>query len=391
MSDPQKPELPEADDGHKAEKSFGQTFKGWFSRKKEDDEAPATEAEGLSPSDLGSGEPAPEAMLEAVVASQVAVAEAAPLEAPEPESNWLSRMKSGLSRTRSSFSNGMATLLIGAKEIDDELLEDIETQMLVADIGVDATRAIIGRLTERVQRQELTHSHALYKALQQELAELLAPKVAPLVIDSTKKPYVILMVGVNGVGKTTTIGKLAKRLQKEGKSVMLAAGDTFRAAAVEQLQVWGERNGIPVVAQGSGADSASVAFDALSSARARGVDVLIVDTAGRLHTKSNLMEELKKVKRVLQKLDETAPHEAMLVVDAGTGQNALNQVQEFDQAVGLTGLTITKLDGTAKGGVLFNIASRSQVPIRFIGVGEKIDDLRPFEARDFVEALFEQE
>ncbi|MBL0229435.1 MAG: signal recognition particle-docking protein FtsY [Moraxellaceae bacterium] len=307
------------------------------------------------------------------------------------EDSFFGRMKVGLTRTREQFSNGMVTLLIGGKEIDDELLEEIETQMLVADMGIDATRTIIDRLTERVSRKELVYSNGLYKALQQELVELLAPRVKPLQIDTTKKPYVILMVGVNGVGKTTTIGKLAKRLQFEGKKVMLAAGDTFRAAAVEQLQVWGERNGIPVVAQSTGADSASVAFDALQSAKAKGADVLIVDTAGRLHNKGHLMEELRKVKRVLQKVDGTAPHEVMLVVDAGTGQNALNQVQEFDQVVGLTGLTITKLDGTAKGGVLFNIASRSHVPIRFIGVGEKIDDLRPFIAKEFVAALFQTE
>ena len=310
---------------------------------------------------------------------------------PAADNSFFGRMKVGLSRTREQFANGMVTLLIGGKEIDDELLEEIETQMLVSDIGVDATRTIIDRLTERVSRKELVYSNALYKALQQELVELLAPRVKPLHIDTAKKPYVILMVGVNGVGKTTTIGKLAKRLQFEGKKVMLAAGDTFRAAAVEQLQVWGERNGIPVVAQSTGADSASVAFDALQSAKAKEMDVLIVDTAGRLHNKGHLMEELRKVKRVLQKVDGTAPHEIMLVVDAGTGQNALNQVQEFDQVVGLTGLTITKLDGTAKGGVLFNIASRSHVPIRFIGVGEKIDDLRPFVAKEFVAALFQTE
>lgn len=310
---------------------------------------------------------------------------------PVADNSFFGRMKVGLTRTREQFANGMVTLLIGGKEIDDELLEEIETQMLVSDIGVDATRTIIDRLTERVSRKELVYSNALYKALQQELVELLAPRVKPLYIDTAKKPYVILMVGVNGVGKTTTIGKLAKRLQFEGKKVMLAAGDTFRAAAVEQLQVWGERNGIPVVAQSTGADSASVAFDALQSAKAKEMDVLIVDTAGRLHNKGHLMEELRKVKRVLQKVDGTAPHEVMLVVDAGTGQNALNQVQEFDQVVGLTGLTITKLDGTAKGGVLFNIASRSHVPIRFIGVGEKIDDLRPFVAKEFVAALFQTE
>ncbi|RYY77785.1 MAG: signal recognition particle-docking protein FtsY [Moraxellaceae bacterium] len=317
---------------------------------------------------------------------------------PTPESNsdnntesggFFGRMKAGLSKSRKNFSEGMVNILIGGKEIDDELLEEVETQLLVADIGVDATRTIIQNLTERTERKELIYSNALYKALQEELVTLLAPRVKPLHIDSNKRPFVILMVGVNGVGKTTTIGKLAKRLQGEGKKVMLAAGDTFRAAATEQLQVWGDRNNIPVVAQGHGADSASVIFDAFESARARGIDVLIADTAGRLHTKSNLMEELKKVKRVMQKIDATAPHEIMLVVDAGTGQNAINQVQEFDNAVGLTGLTITKLDGTAKGGVLFNIASRTNVPIRFIGVGEKIDDLRPFSAKSFVAALFQ--
>lgn len=303
--------------------------------------------------------------------------------------SFFGRMKAGLSKSRKSFTEGMVNILIGGKEIDDELLEEVETQLLVADIGVDATRTIIQNLTERTERKELIYSNALYKALQEELVTLLAPRVKPLHIDSNKRPFVILMVGVNGVGKTTTIGKLAKRLQGEGKKVMLAAGDTFRAAATEQLQIWGERNNIPVVAQGHGADSASVIFDAFESARARGIDVLIADTAGRLHTKSNLMEELKKVKRVMQKIDATAPHEIMLVVDAGTGQNAINQVQEFDSAVGLTGLTITKLDGTAKGGVLFNIASRTNVPIRFIGVGEKIDDLRPFSAKSFVAALFQ--
>lgn len=302
---------------------------------------------------------------------------------------FFGRMKAGLSKSRKNFTEGMVNILIGGKEIDDELLEEVETQLLVADIGVDATRTIIQNLTERTERKELIYSNALYKALQEELVTLLAPRVKPLYIDSNKRPFVILMVGVNGVGKTTTIGKLAKRLQGEGKKVMLAAGDTFRAAATEQLQIWGERNNISVVAQGHGADSASVIFDAFESARARGIDVLIADTAGRLHTKSNLMEELKKVKRVMQKIDATAPHEIMLVVDAGTGQNAINQVQEFDNAVGLTGLTITKLDGTAKGGVLFNIASRTNVPIRFIGVGEKIDDLRPFSAKSFVAALFQ--
>lgn len=304
-------------------------------------------------------------------------------------SNWFGRMREGLSKSRKNLAEGMANILIGGKEIDDELLEEVETQLLVADIGVDATRTIIQNLTERSARRELIYSNALYKALQEELVALLAPKVQPLIIDTSKKPYVILMVGVNGVGKTTTIGKLAKRLQLEGRSVMLAAGDTFRAAATEQLKVWGERNGIPVVAQGQDADSASVIFDAMQSARARGIDVLIADTAGRLHNKSNLMEELAKVRRVLQKTDPDAPHEAMIVVDAGTGQNALNQVQHFNEAIGLTGITVTKLDGTAKGGVLFNIAQKTDIPIRFIGVGEKIDDLQPFSAKSFVAALFQ--
>lgn len=312
-------------------------------------------------------------------------------ESPEPVS-FFARVKQGLTRTRAGFSDGLASLLLGKKTIDDDLLEEIETQLLVADVGVEATAKILGALTERLHRKELSDSDALYEALQEELANIVKPADSGggLVIDSSKKPYVILMVGVNGVGKTTTIGKLAKKLQMEGKSVMLAAGDTFRAAAVEQLEVWGERNNIPVVAQHTGADSASVIFDAVQSAQAKGVDVLIADTAGRLHTKSNLMDELTKVKRVMAKLDDTAPHEAMLVLDAGTGQNALNQAQQFHEAVGVTGITLTKLDGTAKGGIVFAIASKMGLPIRFIGVGEKIDDLRPFEAGEFVRALFDR-
>lgn len=312
-------------------------------------------------------------------------------ESPEPVS-FFARVKQGLTRTRAGFSDGLASLLLGKKTIDDDLLEEIETQLLVADVGVEATAKILGALTERLHRKELSDSDALYEALQEELANIVKPADSGggLVIDTSKKPYVILMVGVNGVGKTTTIGKLAKKLQMEGKSVMLAAGDTFRAAAVEQLEVWGERNNIPVVAQHTGADSASVIFDAVQSAQAKGVDVLIADTAGRLHTKSNLMDELTKVKRVMAKLDDTAPHEAMLVLDAGTGQNALNQAQQFHEAVGVTGITLTKLDGTAKGGIVFAIASKMGLPIRFIGVGEKIDDLRPFEAGEFVRALFDR-
>ncbi|MFA9485383.1 MULTISPECIES: signal recognition particle-docking protein FtsY [unclassified Moraxella] len=304
---------------------------------------------------------------------------------------WFSRMKQGLSKSSKNLTEGLMTALVGGKEIDDELLEEVEDQLLVADIGVDATNRIIKSLTEQTARGDLIYSHSLYKALKKELVEILTPKVEPLVIDTTKKPFVILMVGVNGVGKTTTIGKLAKRLQAEGKSVMLAAGDTFRAAATEQLQIWGERNDIPVVAQGHGADSASVVFDAMQSARAKGIDVLIADTAGRLQNKTHLMNELEKVVRVMKKADETAPHETMIVLDAGTGQNAINQVQIFSEVVPLSGISITKLDGTAKGGVVFNVAQNTNVPIRYIGVGEGIDDLQSFDPNEFVEALFDEE
>ncbi|MDG1581206.1 signal recognition particle-docking protein FtsY [Pseudomonas sp. GOM6] len=304
------------------------------------------------------------------------------------QGGWFARLKQGLSKTSASLGEGMASLFLGKKAIDDDLLEELETRLLMADVGVEATTAIIGSLTKRVARKELADSGALYKALQEELAGLLKPVEQPLQISAEKQPYVILVVGVNGVGKTTTIGKLAKKLQGEGKKVMLAAGDTFRAAAVEQLQVWGERNQIAVIAQHTGADSASVIFDAVQAAKARGVDVLIADTAGRLHTKDNLMEELKKVRRVIGKLDETAPHEVLLVLDAGTGQNAINQTKQFHQAVALTGLALTKLDGTAKGGVIFALAKQFGLPIRYIGVGEGIDDLRSFVAEDFVQALF---
>ena len=350
---------------------------------------------------------APVARPAAPVAPVVEIAKAAPqpiavpvatpaakpsVEVIEAPVSFFARVKQGLSRTRAGLSDGLAGLLLGKKTIDDDLLDEIETQLLTADVGVEATRKILDAITARLKRKELADSDALYTALQQEMAAILqkADGGGGLHIDTTKKPYVILMVGVNGVGKTTTIGKLAKKLQLDGKSVMLAAGDTFRAAAVEQLQVWGERNNIAVVAQHSGADSASVIFDALQSAKAKGVDVLIADTAGRLHTKSNLMDELGKVKRVMGKLDPTAPHEVMLVLDAGTGQNALNQAQQFHEAVGVTGLTLTKLDGTAKGGIVFAIAAKMQLPIRFIGVGEKIDDLRAFEAEPFVKALFDR-
>lgn len=305
--------------------------------------------------------------------------------------SWFERMARGLSKSSKNLSEGLMNVLVGGKEIDDELLEEVEDQLLVADIGVDATNRIIKSLTEQTARGDLIYSHSLYKALKKELVEILAPKVAPLVIDTSKKPFVILMVGVNGVGKTTTIGKLAKRLQAEGKSVMLAAGDTFRAAATEQLQVWGERNGIPVVAQGNGADSASVIFDAMQSAKAKGIDVLIADTAGRLQNKTYLMNELEKVVRVMKKADPTAPHECMIVLDAGTGQNAINQVQIFSEATPLSGISITKLDGTAKGGVVFNVAQNTNIPIRYIGVGEGIDDLQAFDPTEFVDALFDND
>ena len=304
---------------------------------------------------------------------------------------WFARMKQGLSKSSKNLTEGLMNVLVGGKEIDDELLEEVEDQLLVVDIGVDATNRIIKSLTEQTARGDLIYSHSLYKALKKELVEILEPKVEPLVIDTTKKPFVILMVGVNGVGKTTTIGKLAKRLQKEGKTVMLAAGDTFRAAATEQLQIWGERNNIPVVAQGNGADSASVIFDAMQSAKAKGIDVLIADTAGRLQNKTYLMNELEKVVRVMKKGDETAPHETMIVLDAGTGQNAINQVEIFNEAVNLTGISITKLDGTAKGGVVFNVAQNTNIPIRYIGVGEGIDDLQSFDPKEFVDALLEKD
>ncbi len=306
------------------------------------------------------------------------------------KAGFVGRLRERLSRTRSGLTEGLSSLLLGKKAIDDELLEELETRLLLADVGVDATRKIIGRLTERVSRKQLTDADTLIDALREELLAIIEPVSQPLEISESEHPFVILMVGINGAGKTTTIGKLAKQLQNQDRRVMLAAGDTFRAAAVEQLQVWGERNDIPVVAQHSGADSAAVIHDALQAARSRGVDVLIADTAGRLHTQQGLMDELAKVKRVMQKIDPEAPHEVMLVLDAGTGQNALSQAVQFHELMSLTGITITKLDGTAKGGVLFAIAKRLGVPIRFIGIGEGIDDLRVFDAGEFVNALFDR-
>ncbi len=316
------------------------------------------------------------------------------LEKPK-KTGFFARLKQGLSKTRQNFTDSLASLVLGRKEIDDDLLDELEMILLTADVGIDATDKIIKSLTAQVSRKALKDPEALIEALKNQLEDILTPVTQPLKIDEhlAKQggPFVILMVGINGVGKTTTIGKLAKKYQLEGKSVMLAAGDTFRAAAVEQLQTWGERNNVPVIAQKTGADSAAVLFDAIQSAKAKKIDVLIADTAGRLHTQSNLMEELKKVTRVMGKVDETAPHEVMLVIDAGTGQNALNQAQQFKEAVGVSGITLTKLDGTAKGGIVFALAEQSQIPIRFIGVGESIDDLRPFDSKAFTQALFEKE
>jgi fused signal recognition particle receptor len=311
-----------------------------------------------------------------------------PESGPAGRPGFFQRLKQGLSRTRSGLTEGLARLVLGRKVIDDEVLEEIETHLLTADVGAAATQRILADLAARVQRRQLADPEALLKALKEDMAAILAPCSRPLTIPAEPRPFIILMVGVNGVGKTTTIGKLAKHLQGQGLSVMLAAGDTFRAAAVEQLQTWGERNGVAVIAQARSADPASVIFDGVQAARARGADVLIADTAGRLHTQANLMEELKKVKRVIAKLDPGAPHETLLVIDAGTGQNALNQARQFHEAVGLSGIVLTKLDGTAKGGVIFAVAEQMKLPIRFIGVGEGIDDLRPFDAADFVEALF---
>ncbi|NVN57256.1 signal recognition particle-docking protein FtsY [bacterium Scap17] len=307
----------------------------------------------------------------------------------KPRRGFFARIKAGLGKTRANLTEGVASLFLGKKQIDDELMEDLETQLLMADVGIEATTEIIDNLTARISRKELKEPQALYEALQEELRLMLAPVAKDLELPAKGSgPFVILMIGVNGVGKTTTIGKLAKRYQSQGRSVMLAAGDTFRAAAVEQLKVWGERNKVPVIAQHTGADSASVIYDALEAAKARNVDILIADTAGRLHNKGHLMEELKKVQRVMAKLDVSAPHEVMLVLDAGTGQNALSQASTFHEAVNITGLTLTKLDGTAKGGIIFALAKQLNLPIRYIGVGEGVDDLRPFAADDFVSALF---
>jgi len=313
-----------------------------------------------------------------------------PKEKPKKE-GLFDRLKSGLSKTGNTLTEGMGALVLGKKKIDDDVLEELETRLLMSDVGIEATQRIIDDLTKRTSRNELSDYDALMTALYEEMVKILRPVAKPLDVEDIDGPAVILLVGINGAGKTTTIGKMAKQFQNEGKSVMLAAGDTFRAAAVEQLQVWGQRNDIPVIAQGTGADSASVIYDAMESAKAKNIDILLADTAGRLHTQTNLMEELKKVKRVMQKIDANAPHEVMLIVDASIGQNALAQATEFNAALGVTGITVTKLDGTAKGGILFAMAEKTGIPVRFIGVGESIDDLQEFDAYEFAGALLAED
>lgn len=303
--------------------------------------------------------------------------------------SFFKRLKVGLAKTRASFTNGLANLILGKKTLDSEVLDLIETQLLIADVGVHATQQLIQHLTQKLARKELNDTETALRELQEQMKNILRPCAVPLTIGEGSSPFVILVVGINGSGKTTTIGKIANQLKSTGKNVLLAAGDTFRAAAIEQLHIWGERNQIPVIAQQPGADTAAVIYDAMESAKARKTDVLIADTAGRLHTQTNLMEELKKVKRVLRKLDPNAPQETLLILDASIGQNALNQAIQFNEAIGITGIALTKLDGTAKGGIIFAIADQLKIPIRFIGVGEGIEDLRPFVADEFVDALFE--
>jgi fused signal recognition particle receptor len=320
-----------------------------------------------------------------------AAPETAPAQEEATDGGLFGRLRKGLSRSRSSFAAGLGNLLLGQKVIDDDLMEELETQLLLADVGIDATTEIMDRLSDRVARRQLNDPEALLEALREELSDLLREPHVPFELPATPRPFVILVVGVNGVGKTTTIGKLARRFKDQGLVPILAAGDTFRAAAVQQLQRWGERNEVEVIAQGEGADSASVIFDALGAAKSRGADVVLADTAGRLHNKANLMEELNKVGRVMKRFDETAPHSVLLVLDAGTGQNALAQVREFGQVVDLTGLVLTKLDGTARGGIVFALARQTGLPLQFIGIGEQVDDLRPFEPEPFVAALLDRE
>lgn len=375
-------------------------FNLWKKKKTPAAEAPTKEAleqedaveQPLEPEEV---RPSETYAAEKEVVEQALPQEAPPQEAPPQEKTeplqkigLFKRLSLGLKRTSTQFSEGIGNLFLGKKTIDAGLLDEIEMHLLMADVGTEATARIINDITARVKRHELTDPTVLFEALKRSLCDILAPCDIPLIIPDDNRPFVLLMVGVNGAGKTTTIGKLAKRFQQEGKSVMLAAGDTFRAAAIEQLQTWGTRNNVEVIAQKSGSDSASVIFDGLTAAKSRGIDVLIADTAGRLHTQSHLMEELKKIKRVLGKLDEHAPHETLLVLDAGIGQNAIRQAEEFNETLKLSGIALTKLDGTAKGGVIFSLAETLGLPIRFVGVGEGIDDLQPFNAEAFVDALF---
>ncbi|MCO4322192.1 signal recognition particle-docking protein FtsY [Aliidiomarina quisquiliarum] len=380
----------------------GSLFSSWFRRKKTVDtdsvdpqvpeqEVPVENAEEPAPVEPVTiePEPKPESESKPAVEAESAPAEPETVTATRPKKkSWLQRLREGLQKTSGSLGSGLSNLFRG-KKIDDELFEELETHLLMADVGIETTSRIIELLTEHASRHELQNAEALYDRLKEEMARLLEPVNQPLIIpENHEGPFVILMVGVNGVGKTTTIGKLARQFKAEGKSVMLAAGDTFRAAAVEQLQVWGERNDIAVITQHTGADSASVLYDAVEAAKARGIDVLLADTAGRLQNKSNLMEELRKIVRVMQKIDPNMPHEVMLTLDAGTGQNAISQTNLFNETVPLTGLVMTKLDGTAKGGVIFALADQFKIPIRYIGVGEQLEDLRPFNANEFVAALF---
>lgn len=359
--------------------------------KEEAVEAPSEEQQTDAAAEQAEATPELEEEAEAE-AEEPDVVSAAPRvqEQEKPTESFFARLKRSLSRTKANIGAGFFGLFSG-KKIDEDLFEELEEQLLIADVGMNTTTKIINNLTEKATRGDLKDGEALYGLLKEEMAEILSKVEQPLEIDSNKTPYVILMVGVNGVGKTTTIGKLAKQFQTQGKKVMLAAGDTFRAAAVEQLQVWGERNNVPVIAQHTGADSASVIYDAIEAAKARGVDVVIADTAGRLQNKANLMEELRKIVRVMKKIDDSAPHEIMLTLDAGTGQNAISQAKLFSDVAPLTGITLTKLDGTAKGGVIFAIADQFGIPIRYIGVGEGIEDLRPFETQEFIDALFSRE
>jgi fused signal recognition particle receptor len=310
---------------------------------------------------------------------------------PEKKQGLFASLKSKLGKTRSNLTSGIADIFLGKKRIDDDLMEQLEDQLLMSDVGMEATQQIIQKITVSLGHNEITDDNAVFKALDQAMQEILEVSNHPLRINPEHKPFVILMTGINGAGKTTTIGKLAQKFSDQGLNVMLAAGDTFRAAAVEQLQSWGQRLNIPVISQGSGADAASVIYDALQAAQSRGIDVLIADTAGRLHTQDNLMNELEKIKRVMGKLDPSAPHETLLVLDSGTGQNALSQAKSFNDAIGIDGIVLTKLDGTAKGGIVFSIAEKMKLPIRFIGVGETAADLREFNADEFTKALLARE